>query len=474
MEPVDFIKEVETKYDVKSIKVKDMEVWPFLRISYYFAYVYKYDFNIEQQKRTSSGIRIKSVIKMVNNVFYGFWNLFKKYDYLVISDVLEIRLMNDRYANKLAEFLISELGKKRVLLIENPAGGSHFKLSKRSTKNIISSDLFFVFCYLSLLKRKFIINNEIILKEINKKYGLNINYRMSISKFICYKNVFKFFLRVYNPRLVFISDYYNIPHQAVIYNAKKLGIKTIELQHGTINNKHPAYNVFLRLDKSFFPNYLFVFGDYVKNVFEKNNYFMEKDNVFSIGSMYIDYINNEYKASEETIKMFSNFRRNYKRIVAVSSQWLIENKLIDFLKKSASLSKNILYIYVPRDVNKDYSNANFPGNIIILEDLNVYQIIKEANFNASVFSACALEAPALGVPNILINIDNLGENEYSDILANRDITRFVDTEVEFVDMILNWHTKTKKEIMNLHKGFYKQNHKESLKQALELIEKRGC
>ena len=467
MDAIDFIKEVETKYDVESIKVKDMEVWPFLRIAYYFAYGDKYSSYIEQQKKTSFWTKIKRV----KNVFYGFWNLFKKYDYLLFSDVLEIRWMNGRYVNKLAEFLISELGRKKVLLIENPAGGSHFERSKLSTKNTISLDFFLVFRYSPLLKRRVIINNETILREINRKYDLDINYRILISRFIRYKDLFRLFFRMYKPRLVFISDYYNFIHQAAIHTAKKLGIRTIELQHGIINDKHPAYNVFIKVDKSFFPDYLFSFGNYVKNVFDDNSYFIKKDNILPIGSMYIDYINNEYKASEETIKMFSNLRKKYKRIVAVSSQETIENKLIDFLKKSASLSKHVLYIFVPRKVNRDYSNAIFPENIIILKDLDVYQIVKESNFHATVYSTCALEAPALGVPNILINIDGMARKCYSDLLLNRDVTRFVDTEKEFVDVILNWHTRMKKEIMNLHNVFYNQNHKESLRQALEIIGK---
>jgi len=464
MDASDFIKEVETKYHVESIKVENMEAWPLLRIAYYFAYNTKYDLNIEQQKKASFWTKIK----IVKNGFYGFWKLFKQYDYLVFSDILEIRLMNGRYINKLAEFLISELGKERVLLIENPAGGAHFKRSKRSTKNVISLDFFRVLCYLPSFKKRFVIDNEIILKEINRKYNLNINYRMLISQFICYKNLSRVFLRVYKPRLIFVSEYYHPIHQAVIVIANKFGIKTIELQHGIIN-KHPAYNVFVKLDKSFFPDYLFAFGDYVKNMFDENNYFIKKDNVIPIGSMYIDYINNEYRASEETIKMFSNFRKKYERIVAVSSQLTMENKLMDFLKKSASLSKNILYIFVPRKINKDYTNVHFPENIVILKDLDVYQTIKEVDFHATIYSTCALEAPTLGVPNILINIDGLAKAYYSDLLMNRDITRFVDTEEEFVDVILNWHTRLKKEIMNLHEGFYKQNHKENLKRALEII-----
>jgi hypothetical protein len=203
-------------------------------------------------------------------------------------------------------------------------------------------------------------------------------------------------------------------------------------------------------------------------VFDEENCFIKKESVLPVGSMYIDYINNKYKPSKETIRLFKSFKKKYKKIVAISSQWPLENKLIDFLKKSASLSKDILYIFVPRDVDKDYSNANFPENIIIMRHLNVYQIVREADFHSTLYSTCALEAPALGVPNILINIDGFAKNYYWDLLTDRDVTRFVETEEEFVDTILNWHTKTKREIVNLHLDFYKQDHRESLKQALQV------
>ncbi|MEA2015210.1 MAG: hypothetical protein U9O59_00575 [Actinomycetota bacterium] len=465
MDAVDFIKEIETKYDVKSIKVKDIEVWPFLRTSYFFAYNNKYNFNAREIKSS-----LWTKIERGKNILYGFWSLFKRYDYIVFSDVVERRLINGRYINKLAEFLISELGRKRVLLVENPAGGSHFKYSRLSTKNIISLDFFLALCYFPpLLKKKFSTDNVLVLKQINTNYHLNINYHTLISKFICFRSLFRLFFRVYKPNKIFISEYYNIVHQAAIYTAKKSDIKTVELQHGVINDKHPAYNVFADLDKSFFPDYLFTFGDYVKRIFRKENYFIKKENVLPIGNMYIDYTNNKYKASEKVTQMFSDFRKEYKKIVAISSQWALENKLIDFLKKSASLSKNILYIFVPRDVNKDYSLANFPENIVILKDLNVYQIIREADFHSTLCSTCALEAPALGVPNILINIDGFAKKHYLNLLTNRDVTRFADTEEELVDIILNWHTKTKREIMSLHRNFYKQNHKENLRQSLKII-----
>ena len=90
---------------------------------------------------------------------------------------------------------------------------------------------------------------------------------------------------------------------------------------------------------------------------------------------------------------------------------------------------------------------------------------------ATVYSTCALDAPALGVPNILINIDGLAKKYYVDILTNSDITRFVDTEEDFLTTVLTWNTKNMREIMDMHNNFYEQNHKESLKKALKLIYK---
>ena len=466
---INFIKEVESTYNVSSITVNGIQVWPFLRASYYFAYGNKYKFN----GKSNSGkekLSLWSKIKRIRNVSYGWNNLLKKYDYFVFSDTLEKRLVNNnKYIDKIAESLIFELGKDNVLLIENPVNGFHFRQSEIATKNIISLDLFHALCYQPFSIRNINIENEWILKDINKKYNLNINYYKIIARFLCCKRLFNYFFKIYKPKAIFVNCYYYLTHQAAIYAAKKMKILTVELQHGIINNKHPAYNVFVPLDKLFFPDYLFAFGNYVKEILGKDNYFIQKEYIIPIGYMYIDYINNKYKPTRKTINLFKNFKKKYKKIVVVSSQQVLEDKLIDFLKKSASLNNDILYIFVPRNMNKDYSSVNFPANITILKHLDVYQIMKESDFHATMWSTCALEAPALGVPNILININGFAKEYYSNLLTNRDVTKFVDTPKEFVDTILKWQVKPKEEIKKLHKNFYQQNHKDSLKKALQTI-----
>lgn len=467
MDIINFIKEVETNNNMTAIKVNNIEVWPFLRSTYFFTYGRNHDFDLpDGQIEKPSSIKIRRL----KNIFYGLPNLFNKYDYFIFSNVREIRMIKNIYVNKLADHIMTVLGKEKVLLIESPGNGSHFDQSKISVDHIISSELFLFTCYLPVLKKNLKIENEKILKNVNKKYNLNVDYHKLIFRFVCYKNLFKLFLKMYRPKLIFITNYYNILHQALIYSAKKLQIPVIELQHGIINPKHPAYNIFTRLDNSFFPDFLFAFGNHTKMVFNQDNYFIKKENIIPIGNIYIDYINNDYKASKSTKIMFKKFRKKYNKIVAVASQWTIEKKLIKFLKKCAALDKNILYIFIPRDLNKDYSLANFPSNIVILKDLNFYQIIKESDFHATVYSTTAVEAPALGVPNMLINIDGFAEKYYSTVLTNHTTTRFVESEEEFVKVLQKYKIINKQRIMSAHEGFYKQDHKKNIQRAINFLE----
>lgn len=464
---ISFLRELEEKYDVSSIRVKNIKVWPILRNIYAFE-------SIDQfiSHKPLKYIPIKK-LKKIKNIFYGIDAILSNHKYLIFSDTGERRIkINDIHVDRKAECLINILGKNDVLMIENPANSSHYKRDIISSRNIVSADIFKI---LSFFFYPFTINllieNSEMLDEINKKYKLNINYRKIIRQFLCYVKIFNLFFKLWKPKFIFISCYYSLINSAVIYASNIKGIKTIELQHGIINKEHFAYNIFTKVNNKFYPNYLFAFGDYIKDIFTKDNCFINEKNVFSIGSFYIDYINNNYIPTSKISELFSNYRKKYRRIITVSSQDTIDEKLIDFINRSAYLCKEILFIFVPRNFKKDYQNIFKVDNIILLKekDLDIYKIIKESDFHSTVYSTCALEALALGIPNILINIDNFAKKYYSNLLFDETITKFVDKPNEYIDTILNWQPIGKEEIINRSKLFFKPNHKKSLKEALEGI-----
>ena len=123
MDEIDLIREIEENSDVKSIKVKGMEVWPFLRTYYFAEYSRKYVFKPKLGRKAPIWTFRKQRIK---NMVYGLWNLFSKYEYVIFSDVLELRLMNGKYVNKLFDFLIRNLGP-----ITNTDGLKYLSLLKR-------------------------------------------------------------------------------------------------------------------------------------------------------------------------------------------------------------------------------------------------------------------------------------------------------------------------------------------------------
>ena len=458
---IEILKEIETKYDVSSITYNNIQLWPFLRIPYYHSL-----FDASNWRKIDF-----SKSERINNSLYGLGNLFRKYNFFVFTDTGEKRLVNKKYVDKIAETLISEIGRNNTLVIEQPIQGLHFNRQEILSKHIISLELFrFLYTIIAILSAKFTsnnrltINNQSILDEINKKYSLNIDYKILIYRFFCYKKLFRNFLKIYNPDAIFINCYYRPEYQAAIYSAKELGIKTIELQHGLINEKHGAYNIFTELDKNYFPDYLLCFGEYFKKSF-KNNNFIGSEHIYSIGSGYIDYINNYYDID---FKLFEVVGK-YEKSVAVTSQYGFESKIISFIKQAAQMNRDILYIFIPRDPDRDYSKYKMPSNIVIFQHLDFYKIIKYVDFHSTIYSTCAYEAPAMGTPNILINIDNLANEYLSILLKDEEVTKITNSPNEFVNIILNWDMKNSNEIKKRHSGFFADNHREKLRMALSEI-----
>ena len=464
---IEFLKEIETKYDVSSITYKNIQIWPILRM-YYFR---KHMINNVGIINNKEGKFSLSKSRRIKNTLYGFGNLFRKYNYIVFTNMDYKRLVNNNYVDKIADTLISEIGIDNTLIVEQPIQRLHFSRSEIENKHIISIELFRSFCSLfTILRSQFAsfddlkIKNLSILDEINKRYSLNLKYNILLYKFFKYKQLFSIYFKIYKPDVIFLNCYYKIENQAAIYVAKELGIKTIELQHGLINEKHGAYNIFTELDKNFFPEYLLCFGDYFKNTFNNNN-FIDSQNIYSIGNGYIDYINNCYKGDYKLFELVGK----HEKTVAVTSQLGLEYKIINFIKLASEMNRDILYFFIPRDPDRDYSKYKMPYNMVILKHLDFYKIIKYVDFHSTIFSTCAFEAPAMGTPNILINIDNLSKQYLSVLLKDEEVTKITDSPNKFVNIILNWNRKNSNEIKKRHSGFYAGNHREKLRMALNEI-----
>lgn len=460
------IEEIEKEYEIDKITVNDFPVWQILRLNY-ISELTKSDF----EERIENNFTIKEkvnnkIIKLMNST-WQVKNIFKNYKYILFTDMLEERKIKGKISDKIAHSIIDLIGKD-LLISLNPIYMKHNNIKYYYHKNYISANISHLMQKIFKLKKfKVNINNEYILKNIEERYKININYVDIILDFFSYVRIMNKYFKKHKPEIILVNCYYGTYHQAVIYSAHLNDIKVIELQHGRINKKHYPYNIFRNIGKESFPNYIFTFGEYEKENISDN--FIDKQNVIPIGSFYIEYCKESTIYNNDLKQYFDELRNKYRKIVAITSQITVEDRLIDFVKQSAKIDKNILYIFIPRFFNKDFNKYDFPENVTINPKIDFYHTIPFVDFHCTVYSTCALEAPSFGTPNILLNIDNLSCKYLKEIFDSNDICRIANSPEQLVDIIINWSDIDVNRVINKGNLFYKTNNYINVKKALNKI-----
>jgi hypothetical protein len=84
------------------------------------------------------------------------------------------------------------------------------------------------------------------------------------------------------------------------------------------------------------------------------------------------------------------------------------------------------------------------------------------DFHSTVNSTCALEAPSLGVQNILVDIDGLARLYYEKVLSDDRVTRFANTPEEYVDIVKSFTRLDRSVVCQLHEDFFATNYQENI------------
>ena len=126
----------------------------------------------------------KSFLIIILNIFYGFSNLFRRYDYIVFSNIIHRKKINGYYEDRFVDNIIRKLNGKRVLLVEFPKT-KHFPRKKICTRYIVSNFLFLAIgeIYKLLYLKHMKMDNSVILDNINSSYTHNVDYHDYIKRF---------------------------------------------------------------------------------------------------------------------------------------------------------------------------------------------------------------------------------------------------------------------------------------------------
>jgi hypothetical protein len=463
--PIDVLRYIEENYRVEDIKVNGFQVWQVLRRCFIDEYEKEQE-RINNSSDISNSLKTSVINKITIKICNLLWNITKikkNHKYILFTDRLEERVIDGYISDKIAHNLLQICGED-ILLITNQLNLMHRENKDYMHKQNISSNIFEI---KRLLKKvSFNIENEEILIKIIKEHNINFNYNKILDDFFRYVEVFDKYLEKKKPEFIFVNCYYTVMHQALIYASHKNSIKIIELQHGIINSNHYAYNIFKDIGKETFANYLFVFGDYFKNIVKSN--YIEKNNIYSIGNFYIENSLSESLSNKGVKDYFYKLREEYSKIIVVTSQEPVETRLINFLKECAEIDRDIIYVFIPRNFNKDFKKYELPQNIIINEKIDFYHTVGYCDYHATVYSTCALEALCFGIPNILININNLSKDNLYDMLEESSINFYAEEPEEFINWIIN-NSVDKNEVKSKGQQFYLRNNKENIKYTIGKI-----
>lgn len=450
----DIIEDIEKQYPVETIEAQQIQLWPFLRI---------YIGSKAVSKVNPIAINRTIVSNLFKNLLFGISNIFKKFNYVIFSDTKERKLIGEVFTDKSMDYIAEVLPQTIIFELPLPA---HYPRNKVPTRYITSKYIFYLLeqVYMRLFLRNSPIKNENVIHAILKDYSIEIDYRAIVKKHLAQYYIMKWFLKFHKPKAFFMSCYYT--NMGRIKAIKEIGIKVVEIQHGVINRSHFAYNIHKSLDQEFFPNYLFTFGLREKDVFVNSNFFIDPNNVIPVGHLYIDYINETYSGNDSFIKLKSQ----YKYTVTVSGQnHYTESDLMEFLTHAALLDENILFVFVPRDHTFRKNAYKFSENLVIVNDLNCYELISMSDFHSTVFSTCALEAPSLGVQNILININGLSRLHFGAVLNNSEITRYINTPEEYISTIHSFSKMDKNKIRETNSSIILPGYKNNINKALNQL-----
>lgn len=433
LEAFERIKKYEENNLVENIKIEEIQIWPLIKFSLF---------------RTLTGTENKNssfFIKILNQLkSYSIKNIFKSYfmlknlksENLAFSFADARRKINKKYYDVIFDLNFKE---DKIKILEWGQPKKHIGESYKY-ENLVFLDYLSLKCDFKTFFDFFILKKR---KKISIYIdGINSDHIQKISniQYLQFKNYCEFFYKYFKKKdikKIYIKTSYTPRHQAIIYAARKLGIETIECQHGIISKYHPGYIYLKEFNSNLFPNNLLVFGKRVKQEILENSVIYKNKNLG-----FYPYLTNLKKILSKKLllrnKFYSKFNIDItnKKVILVTSQWLKRNKIKDNLLKVLKDDKfREKYIFLlkthplekdSKDFYKDLFKFKDNFHIFTNEKISVYELFFYVDYHTSFFSTCVFESFVWGIPNILFkdddskNLENIDE-EFINLSESKSI-----------------------------------------------------
>ena len=404
----EFMWYLEDKYNLLDFEIQGVKPWQAHRIEIYYELGRQIGiFEKELQRGLSKFDKFKSLNSLVKNSIFKnpLFNL-QKVDKLIFSHPRSKKVDGediDIYTYYFINDLLKE--NKQFIEFEEHYNGKHIRKSTPYKRDLD---------YLNLIRniqKKFLsieFNHyqKEVLNNLENEIGNFINitniFIQRIKNFLISYPIYKQILQKTMPEEIYVVVSYG--RSELIKAAKDLGIKVIEFQHGTFSKYHLGYsypNYNRELD--YFPDEFWVWNEYWKDLID-----------FPIPDESIKFFPFKYLENQKKKYSLKNIKN---QMVILCQGGLTDNiakRILDNLEKFKQFK--LIFKLHPEEYGRSHLYKNLIKlqsqlDIKIVEDVDLYKLLAESEYQAGVFSTALYEGIEFDCKTILFNLSGI---EYMD------------------------------------------------------------
>lgn len=408
--------EIEDKYDLFDMEINHIRIWQYIRFSY-CAKLLEELTGIRTTNRNEKVLQSKSVTGCGKEWLKEHQFLVRKKTLLVVNHPRRVKEGNT-YKCFVTDAFLENL-KKSYYVYEDAYQGKHYSPAK--TKGLKYRDINYIKSLYPYDKYAYEAEIREVANKITKVFEqeLSVELRGTIKSelynLILYslENIFygrkyaEIILNLIRPKAVIVTVYYKVYNQTLIETAKNRGIPTIELQHGRIGNSHAAYNFKQVRNLQTFPDYIFVYGQYEKQI---PRFPVPKEHIYATGYPELEKKAEYYK---------KNHKQQDKKVITFISSpvegGIISKYAIGLAKKMKEDNFEIVYKLHPSEYNnwkKYYPDFEAMGiQVVSSNQHDIYYYLGNSDYVVGISSTVLFEAMQFAVNIIIIKEQDYMKSE---------------------------------------------------------------
>lgn len=443
----------EQKYPVEKWKVREVHIWPILKKIIYFILFRENQHQIfEKGNRTLNFFKI--LFKKIPQIIFAVYKLrtlgLKKSKFLFSgAPAHRVNWQNNefnRYFDPIMDYLESK-GENSYLLEYHKIDLDHVYKSNRVFNAVDLLPFFRVKDKINLKKLELhkIPGLESFLSELEKETGLKqqIVIKMlliNVNAILQWANLYCYFIKKTNAKFIFGLCYYTNPIYGMNLAASKLGIKSLDMQHGLQGVFHPAY-YFKKVPSAGFnilPDYFWVWetssnnniADWTRNSIHK---------AVLGGNPWIDFIN-----ADKSLNKIKGIEKPMILYTLQPLKPMLADHLIELIKSTCKEYSWWLRLH-PRmttmeisEIEKKLYKYKIKDQINIKEatDLPLPFLLNNCKLHISGSSGSIAEAALMQKPSLIV--DELGVKSYKDLIEKKlAVECLTKNPVEIIKLIEN-------------------------------------